>query len=244
MNTMNFKDENILEKICDKASKDLIAFICPICNVVFRRSKKQIQSALWAKAKQIYCSRACASSGLQTKRCVSCNQCKKNVIKKPSQIHSSVSFCSRSCAVTFNNQKNPKRKKEGVCLGCSESIAAKNKYCKRCRVACEFKPDAPISDFFTSLKSASKFSNIRYHARKYYLEHFMHQCLNCNYQLHIEIAHIKPISSFSDNTPLNVVNSSDNLAGLCKRCHWEMDNGYLSYEQLNVKIPVLRVERR
>jgi len=46
----------------------------------------------------------------------------------------------------------------------------------------------------------------------------------CGYNTHVEVCHIKPINSFSDDTLMGVVNSKDNLVYLCPNCHWELDN--------------------
>jgi hypothetical protein len=34
-------------------------------------------------------------------------------------------------------------------------------------------------------------------------------------------------TSFPLDTPISVVNSLDNLVGLCPNCHWEFDHGLL-----------------
>ena len=84
-----------------------------------------------------------------------------------------------------------------------------------------------ISSLFYIKKAAGKYSKIRQKARSKYLASKPHECIVCGYTLHIEVAHIKPISSFPEDTLVSVVNHFDNLAGLCKRCHWEYDNGHV-----------------
>lgn len=49
-------------------------------------------------------------------------------------------------------------------------------------------------------------------------------CAKCGYDKHVEVCHVKPISSFDKSTPLGVVNSKENLLLLCPNCHWEHDN--------------------
>lgn len=41
-------------------------------------------------------------------------------------------FCSRECAVTFNNRANPKRKPEGRCEACGTTIPARKRRCVPC----------------------------------------------------------------------------------------------------------------
>lgn len=63
------------------------------------------------------------------------------------------------------------------------------------------------------------------------------KCIICGYNKHIEIAHIKAVSEFSDDTPITEINNSNNLIPLCPNHHWEYDNGllditqYINYEQ-------------
>lgn len=52
-------------------------------------------------------------------------------------------------------------------------------------------------------------------------------CAVCGYSLHIEVAHIKPVSEFPDDTPIQLINEPSNLIALCPTHHWEFDNGYL-----------------
>ncbi len=49
-------------------------------------------------------------------------------------------------------------------------------------------------------------------------------CAKCGYDKHVEVCHIKPISSFDKSTPLGIVNGKENLMLLCPNCHWEHDN--------------------
>ncbi len=52
-------------------------------------------------------------------------------------------------------------------------------------------------------------------------------CYVCGYSKHYEVCHIKSVSSFSDETKIEEINSIDNLLALCPNCHWEFDNGLL-----------------
>jgi hypothetical protein len=63
-------------------------------------------------------------------------------------------------------------------------------------------------------------------------------CQVCGYSLHIELAHIKSVSSFDANTQLGIVNAPSNILVLCPNHHWEFDNGKLTLEQIPArKIP-------
>lgn len=54
-----------------------------------------------------------------------------------------------------------------------------------------------------------------------------HKCSICGYDKHVEVAHIKPVSGFDENTPIFEINSISNLIALCPNHHWEYDNGIL-----------------
>ena len=49
-------------------------------------------------------------------------------------------------------------------------------------------------------------------------------CANCGYDKHVELCHINDVADFSDDVPLSVVNSIDNIIQLCRNCHWELGN--------------------
>ncbi|MEX0655791.1 MAG: hypothetical protein WD534_18185 [Phycisphaeraceae bacterium] len=42
-------------------------------------------------------------------------------------------FCSRSCAATYNNRRQPKRRPESTCAQCGTSITTRQTYCQACR---------------------------------------------------------------------------------------------------------------
>lgn len=56
-------------------------------------------------------------------------------------------------------------------------------------------------------------------------------CVICGYQ-HYEVAHIKAVSEFSDDTLISEINAIENLIGLCPNHHYEYDNGLLTKEEL------------
>ena len=56
------------------------------------------------------------------------------------------------------------------------------------------------------------------------------KCAICGYTNHIEVAHIKAVSDFSDNTMIKDINSIENLIALCPNHHWEYDNGLLKLD--------------
>ena len=61
------------------------------------------------------------------------------------------------------------------------------------------------------------------------------ECLVCKYSNHVEVAHVKAVSKFSDDTLVSEMNDLQNLMYLCPNHHWEYDNGKLSLEELQNK---------
>ena len=60
------------------------------------------------------------------------------------------------------------------------------------------------------------------------------KCVICGYDKHIEIAHIKSVSEFSDDALVSEINDINNLVALCPNHHWEFDNGILSEENKKI----------
>jgi len=63
--------------------------------------------------------------------------------------------------------------------------------------------------------------------RKYFKSDLPKICVVCFYNKIIHVAHIKDVSSFSDETLISVINSLDNLTALCPNHHWEFDKGLI-----------------
>ena len=55
-------------------------------------------------------------------------------------------------------------------------------------------------------------------------------CYNCTYNLFVEIAHIKAVALFSKNSTMEDINNPNNLVALCRNCHYEFDNGFLTLD--------------
>lgn len=71
-------------------------------------------------------------------------------------------------------------------------------------------------------------SAIQKHARTvFFNSDIPKECLKCGYNKHIEVAHIKSVSSFSDDTYISKINEISNLIALCPNHHWEYDNNLL-----------------
>jgi hypothetical protein len=145
-------------------------------------------------------------------------------------------FCSRSCAATYNNKHHPKRSLESTCKRCQGPCTRQRTYCRKCWHALKSEravknwSTATLSEMRTAFSvNAGRFPYVRTLARKAYKASGQEmKCFVCGYDLHVDVAHLKAVNSFSDDTPVNVVNDLNNLRALCRNHHWEYDHGYLS----------------
>lgn len=143
-------------------------------------------------------------------------------------------FCSRSCAASFNNGKFPKRQKTAkvctICFGPSQ-------YKKRC-VSCR---QQASEDYLNTTKAMlrgdgnmnfnSRLPYLRSHSKATYIKSNRPlECKVCGYDTHVEIAHIKAVKDFSDDSTIREINDLSNLLALCRNHHWEFDNGVLSID--------------
>lgn len=163
--------------------------------------------------------------------CLCCQQpiyCKSN--EKLSAIRQK-KFCNRSCAARYNNLQRVQKvyycSKCGKIIGQGYEKFGSRKLCDECN------PNNISWDNITYGEAKEKRSyqvnsRIRDLARTKYFKTYPNcSCINCGYSKHVEIHHIKNISSFSNDTPITTINDLNNLIPLCPNCHWEADNGLL-----------------
>lgn len=153
-------------------------------------------------------------------------------------------FCSRSCSAKTNNIGNHYHKpRQKICKNCSAVFEIfRGNICKTCKEKTKeirtleiiSKKSTTLKDLFdrSSMKGlprAMRFVEVRNTARSW--NKHWESCAVCDYQLHIEICHIRPVSEFPDTSTLGEVNDPLNIIGLCPNHHWELDNGFMSKEQ-------------
>lgn len=186
---------------------------------------------------------------------VNCKNCNKEFFKRQTEAQRHPNhFCCRSCAASFNNKgkhKNPPKPR--TCLAC-KIIFYNNrehygqKYCKGCQgqyyeslddngikiaVPRLYTSDSTLQEIFDGCSVKNKHPSwksalVRVSNRAKNKALLSLPCAKCGYNLHVELAHIKAISSFLLETPLSIVNHSDNVVQLCPNCHWELDHGKYS----------------
>jgi hypothetical protein len=165
-------------------------------------------------------------------------------------------FCNQSCAAVFNNNQFPRtrtsrklspqstRNSSGNCQRCRAIIQFSQRRDGRfnvrrfCIVCChishfpasklvETRTKGDLFDKRSNWQSAR--SSLREHARKVFLSSGKPlACAVCGYAIHVQIAHIKPVSSFPNETLISEINALPNLIALCPNHHWEFDHHLLN----------------
>lgn len=137
-------------------------------------------------------------------------------------------YCSRSCSASHANSLNPKRKRTEryyTCKKCGSKTLTRSYYCEKCHPR---NKDEMLKDIiYEKHHRSSAFALVRSKARSEGKKLGFCKCIKCGYDIHIEVCHIKPISSFPLDTKVSIINDSKNLLPLCPNCHWEYDNGLL-----------------
>ena len=143
-------------------------------------------------------------------------------------------FCSRSCSASVSNRLSPKRKMKRKCVVCGEAVSNYRK--KRCDYHTEeYKNkkfayvNKTLSEYHELLSVKDKHpswanAHFRAFARSWNKDMLQLSCAKCGYSKHVELCHIKAVSSFPLTATIGEVNARGNRIQLCPNCHWEFDN--------------------
>jgi hypothetical protein len=154
-----------------------------------------------------------------------CKQCGKVIEVKEHEMCSEVrkkTYCDRSCSATYNNKVRERNSKD-----------KKNKVVKEKKPTFGYLEGVTKKEFFDLKGVYYKFrAVIRRHAHYiYHQNNGEKKCKVCGYENHVEVCHIKSVSSFGNNDLITDINSFNNLIGLCPNHHWEFDNGIINIAQ-------------
>jgi hypothetical protein len=157
-----------------------------------------------------------------------CLECGKSLVGKDYR----AKFCSRSCAASHNNRKFPKRVAEArVLCDCGSRKDGEAKICRNCgkKKTLELWASRPLSLALFKGDARVRFSRVRTLARKV-LEQTGREkiCCLCDFEVSVDVCHVKPISSFSTKDLLGVVNAPSNLEYLCPNHHRMLDRDLMS----------------
>lgn len=148
-------------------------------------------------------------------------------------------FCTRSCANSYNNKGVIKNKpKPRICKKCKEKFYSSRSHrsrilCSTCVAAKYDYKNMTLAEYHAKPSVLNKHPSwknvhVRSFNRNWNKDLLSLPCQNCGYNKHVELCHIKSITSFPETTTLGEINSQDNNVQLCRNCHWEFDNGLLS----------------
>ena len=142
-------------------------------------------------------------------------------------------FCSKSCS---NITVHRRVKKISTCVhsGCRNVVSHYTlQFCKKCisqrrhlmsKWGGRTLEELTIAEYCKRL-GANRFDSIRGRARQSIRDSQQEMsCSECGWQHHVEVCHIKPISSFDPSTLISDVNDLSNLKLLCPNCHWLFDH--------------------
>jgi len=204
---------------------------CSKCDTTFSCSRKRFYDH----------TRKLKANGHHSILCDNCNPRKTNPTKSHICLNcnnptNNSKFCSRSCAQSYNNKIRPKRKPiERIC-SCGKTFIPKFKSSRRLCESCQEKRQVSVEFKAKTLSSyhekksvkdkhpSWKNSHIRILNRSWNKEMLKRPCEHCGYDKHVELCHIKPVSSFPETATLAEVNAPENNKVLCRNCHWEFDH--------------------
>lgn len=92
-------------ELLNRKYSDMIPIKCDICNQIYSKQQKFVKSQLKLHPnRKHHCSLSCKSKAYSQRVEVECKSCKKTFLKRKRQFEKFPnSFCSSSCAATFNN---------------------------------------------------------------------------------------------------------------------------------------------
>jgi hypothetical protein len=149
----------------------------------------------------------------------------RSMCKELGTSYGALRYRLKKLGISTASSRKPKPKSE--CRMCGGPPKKGGRYCSQCytaRFVSKYDVRLPISSF-VGPGGSNRFTKIRTHAR-FVANAKGGSCEihGCGYSKHVEVSHVKAISSFDLNTPLSVVNDPSNLKLLCPNHHWEFDH--------------------
>lgn len=185
------------------------------------------------------------------KKEVVCAYCGKHFYKHISQIEQTENnFCSQSCAAKYNNQKYPKRKKEGKCEKCDTPTPSSQKLCKSCK-----KEQKEIKKKEQKEKSKKQHiknvSDWRRRTKRKAIQYKGGECFICGYSKCVrglDFHHLNPeekeflISHKNIKSWDRLKKELDKCILVCCRCHAEIHSNLIIMSKNRIFYPVRQEE--
>ena len=209
--------------------KEPIQIKCNYCGKVFNLTQKEYHHH---KSEHFFCSRECSRAYSSIRN------------KKINQFNDETFIKLISESKSFNEL--------GKKIGYSCSNSRFNEYvkerCKKLNIKIKFRQPYkmteknstnPIKEMTKGelLLNRSSYQSYRSAIRKDADKTFKKEdgncaCCICGYNKHVQIAHIKPVSSFKETDLIGEINNIKNLVPLCPNHHWEYDNDKMDAQDL------------
>ena len=144
-------------------------------------------------------------------------------------------FCCKSHAATYNNKIYHKRSPIKRYCSCGKSFYPTNNSSRRLCNDCQQYRNTSTKYKNMTIKEYNDKSSVKHKHPSWKNSHIrsfnrqwnkdLHKvCEHCGYDKHVELCHIKPVSSFPETAMVSEVNDLTNLIALCPNCHWEFDH--------------------
>lgn len=205
---------------------------CSECQETFERSSRELRKS---GSDRHFCSRSCSvrfNNRVRPKRARtnSCAMCKTKILRGRKHCPSCLPKYYESVRSNSQRVASKKKVKDRVphkkCLVCKKKCFGRT--CKSCYAVTM--SNYTLKELINkNSHQSSAFAAVRSRARTVGKNMGWNACKICGYSKHIEIAHIHPISSFSIDTLISEINHIENLAPLCRNCHWEFDHGMITF---------------
>jgi predicted RNA-binding Zn-ribbon protein involved in translation (DUF1610 family) len=144
-------------------------------------------------------------------------------VRQPNGYRERRMFCSTRCGALYRNENRARK----ACPQCGGPRHDSAKRCRDCRTVDERR----IYETTTLGQLRERYSTSQYHAKIRGLARSIYRGptarARCGYHLYVEICHIRDVASFPMSATVAEVNDPSNLTALDRRCHWELDHGYL-----------------
>lgn len=220
-------------------NRNMIELICMGCGTTFSRNIHQHNANIRRGRTIIACSNRCVNtarfkdhdSTIHAK-CIGCGE----DFSRKRHSNDKMLYCSVQCSGRNNGSHNRPRQIRR-CRVCNTAVVTnRRRVCDDCKVTQRYS-SRPDWSAITLQELRDRYSISQYHAklrgmsRSEYKRH--DKAMSCKvdgYSLHVDICHIRDVRDFPMTAAVSEVNHIDNLVALCKRCHWEFDNGYLELD--------------
>lgn len=132
-------------------------------------------------------------------------------------------FCGRSCANSYNNSIQPKRRQVLPRCACGKVTQRASKTCNDCWA--DRNSQLTLGQLKEkAIRHAQVYNVLRQRSRRIAKSLGLTGCEVCGYDKHVEIAHIVALSKLPNETSVAEATGHNNFRLLCPNHHWEFDH--------------------